>query len=216
MDKKVILLSGMPAAGKDTVTELLCRRDSRYTAFKKYRSTDGDTPLKDTYYNISKEAFRAKIEAGELLQFHCRYGRYYGIGRAELAAKLEQGRIPIIHIGRLENYYAFRQAAASLRQDTESEYALLHILLWAPLDILEERLIRREKSAAEVARRMAAAREELEDNRKWLSGGACPYTAIIKNLDADATCRRIMGMADGTEAPSEAERREFIRYAEGS
>lgn len=56
MDNKILIFSGMPASGKDTVTKELCK-NSKYVALKKYRSIDDSVELKDTYYNISREEF---------------------------------------------------------------------------------------------------------------------------------------------------------------
>lgn len=35
MDKKIVIFSGMPASGKDTVTEALCAMDNSFVPFKK-------------------------------------------------------------------------------------------------------------------------------------------------------------------------------------
>ena len=107
MDKKVVILSGMPASGKDTISEMIYEMDKRFVPFKKHRSVGKFDKIKDTYYNISHDEFEVKITNGDFIQYHQRYGRYYGISEEVLLSYLEKDEIPIIHIGRIENYMAF-------------------------------------------------------------------------------------------------------------
>lgn len=65
MDKKIIVFSGMPASGKDTVTDKLCELNSLYVPLKKYRSVGPEDKIKNTYFNITKEEFEEKIKIGQ-------------------------------------------------------------------------------------------------------------------------------------------------------
>jgi restriction endonuclease S subunit len=91
----LILLSGTPASGKDTLTKELCTIDKRFVHFKKHKIASGGK-LDDTYYLVTKKEFDQMVENGEFLQYHYRYERGYGVSYKELFFLKEQGKIPVI------------------------------------------------------------------------------------------------------------------------
>lgn len=213
MDKKIIIFSGMPASGKDTITKLLCDNpDMNFVAFKKHRSVDAGTPKKDTYYNISQEEFEQKINAGDFLQYHSRYNRYYGIDREELWQVLQSGSIPIIHIGRIENFFVFQQNLADALRIEEKECQVIHIMLWEEIDVLKKRIDSREKTDEERAKRMKAMREEFRDNKEMLDRNENPYSYIIKNTDPEKTCQAIREIVEKDDCRLGNGYEEFMRY----
>lgn len=191
MDKKIVLLSGMPASGKDTITERICKLNLRYVPIKKFRSIDVNDSIKDTYYNISKEEFREKIMKKDFVQYHERYGRYYGIDKEVLLQLLKEDKIPIIHIGRIENYYSLCEGLSDLDSKYDYSVEIIHILLWETKDVLFDRINNREEDTVEIEKRRLAMEQEFSDNISLMKSGERPYTYIIKNSDIDVTCKKI-------------------------
>lgn len=197
MDKQIIIFSGMPASGKDKLTEYLCSANSKLVAFKKYRSIrTGDTP-KNTYYNISTEAFEEMIKNGKFLQYHMRYGRYYGIAEDTMLSYLDSDMYPIIHIGRIDNYYAFTERMAIFEKKYGMKIKVHHILLWETIETLKERIKLRDKTEPEITKRTDAMLEEFNDNIDLLKHNKRPYSYIIKNTDLSVTYNKIINILDG-------------------
>lgn len=191
MAAKVIYLSGMPASGKDTVTRLICAHDPGFVFFQKHRGTAGAP--KEGYYNISPADFAAKVVAGDFLEYHGRYGRQYGVDRTVLLAHLAKGEVPIIHIGRIENYFTLRDAVVNAC-GAEG----VHILLWAPYEELCARIRARDGVAGDAKARMTAMREEFCDVSRLMHGASpLPYDAAICNWDAEVSARALSAFVRG-------------------
>lgn len=210
MDKQIIALSGMPASGKDTVTSRLCQNFPEFVPFKKFRSVTTDMPLKDTYYNITVEEFEQKIKNGDFLQYHGRYGRYYGVAEQTLLQCFEQQLIPIIHIGRIANFYDLKNGVISCETRHSISIKLYHILLWETKEALTERITLRDKTKDEVGGRIEAMEQEFQDNISLITSGERPYTAVIRNINISGTCDMIRRVINGEEFNDGYD--EFRRY----
>lgn len=191
MDKKIIVFSGMPASGKDTVTKKLCESDHAFVAFKKHRSVGDADKIKDTYFNITVEQFEQKIKNGEFIQYHGRYGRYYGIAEETLLDYLQKGQCPIIHIGRIENYYKFLNNLPSFNNKYGLRTAVYHIQLWETMETLRGRIVLRDRSEEEINKRLEAMEQEFEDNIKMMDRAEKPFTYVVRNTDLTKTCDKI-------------------------
>lgn len=191
----VVCISGMPASGKDTISARLHELDERFVCFEKHRSSDGAP--KNGYVNISPAEFAEKVKRGDFLQYHERYGRSYGIDRKSLFDILSQGKIPIIHVGRIENYIVLKDGLLH----GENGIRLIHIQLWETEDCLKDRIVKRDKSPEEIKRRLTALRQEFEEVKALMDGNAHPFDLIVKNSDIEETCRKIKGVVfDGRTA----------------
>lgn len=199
MDKKIIVFSGMPASGKDTVTDKLCELNSLYVPLKKYRSVGPEDKIKNTYFNITKEEFEEKIKIGQFLQYHKRYGRYYGIAEKTLFDLLEKGKTPIIHIGRIQNYHMFCNNLPIFEKKYDISVKVVHILLWETEDVLSKRIVARDKNVQEIAKRKEAMEQEFNDNILLMQNDEHPYSIIIKNLKPDSTCKIIINYLEKSE-----------------
>ncbi|MDA3055913.1 MULTISPECIES: hypothetical protein [unclassified Campylobacter] len=178
----LIIFSGMPASGKDTITELLIK-DDNFIAFKKHKSVESSDILKDTYYNISKLEFEKKIKNNDFLQFHERYGHYYGVERNEIMKNIDKHQI--IHIGRIENYYILKDNISKIPNSPK----IYHFLLCENAELLKERIINREKNQNEMQKRILALEQEFDDLKDILR--QMPFDLVIKNTDQIKTTNLI-------------------------
>lgn len=181
MDTPVILLSGTPASGKDTITEQLINEyTGTYVHFKKHRASS-PKQIKETYYNVNKSTFESMIKQGEFIQYHERYNRYYGISRKVLEDYIIQGLKPIIHTGKLENIMTI---------NTNVNHSTVKILLWTTKDIIKERLMFRHKNDSdEISKRLEAAKEEMKELK--INGNLDIFDLIIENKDMHYTVKLI-------------------------
>jgi guanylate kinase len=105
------------------------------------------------YYFRSAQEFDDLVRAGELLEWARVFGRGYGSPRAPVARALAEGRDVAFDI----DWQGHRQLRAALPGDVVSAF-----LLPPSLAELEARLLQRAgEGAAEIARRMQAARSEM-------------------------------------------------------
>lgn len=179
MDLRIIVLSGMPASGKDTVTLALTKKHPDFVHFKKHKFSI--SPFKETYINISKENFIAEINANNFLQYSERYGNYYGIHKCNLSNLLKSGKIPVIHSGRISG---FKELHKNLN-DWNPKIKIYHILLWQEMPVLEKRLRERERTEVDYLKRVVAANEEFQEFYKIENSSYVNY--YIKNVDLDET-----------------------------
>ncbi|WP_135468584.1 guanylate kinase [Crenalkalicoccus roseus] len=123
------------------------------------------------YFFRSPAEFEAMVAAGAFLE-HARFlGRAYGTPRAPVEAALAAGRDVLFDI----EWQGHRQLKASLPEDVVGVF-----LLPPSMAELERRLrARGQDSEAEIARRLAAAREEIAH---WDE-----FDHVLVNEDFDAT-----------------------------
>jgi guanylate kinase len=109
MNRAALILYGPPAAGKDTITAELVQLDRRYTPFRRIKIGNGNTDG----YRLSGRAELHKLRAdSQVLYENERYGNRYVVDEPHLAAILDGGGIPIIHIGQLDGITALRRYPA--------------------------------------------------------------------------------------------------------
>jgi guanylate kinase len=119
------------------------------------------------YYFQSPEGFARMAEMGELLEWATVFGRSYGSPRAPVEAALAAGRDVLFDI----DWQGFRQLRAALPGDVVGVFVLP-----PSLAELEARLqARGGDDDAEIARRMAAARNEISH--------AAEFDHVVVNRD---------------------------------
>jgi guanylate kinase len=93
-----ILLYGPPAAGKDTVTDALAELDARYVSFTRLKIGAGKTKG----YRMGTPEQLAALEArGDVVYRNERYGNIYVVDRPGLEQAMEDGRVPVVHLGQM-------------------------------------------------------------------------------------------------------------------
>ncbi|MER6610131.1 guanylate kinase [Streptomyces sp. NPDC000927] len=96
--RRGILLYGPPAAGKDTITDVLTELDARYVRFARLKIGEGNTKG----YRMGTPEQLAALEArGDVIYRNERYGNIYVVDRPGLENAMEGGRIPVIHLGQM-------------------------------------------------------------------------------------------------------------------
>lgn len=155
--KRILLLSGTPASGKDAVTDELLRFSPVFSRFRKHKAGTGGRQ-DATYVHVMKDVFEAMVRQGAFAQWHGRYGRGYGISWSELDAAWAASRIPIIHNGKQENVRDLMDLPG---------VHVWHVLLLSGADETRQRLATRAPSdEQEISARMTAyeaERDELAD-----------------------------------------------------
>lgn len=174
--KPVLLMSGTPASGKDTLSSLLVNINPRFRHFKKHRGSNQPKDDK-TYIHVSLAQFLALTEEGEFVQFHSRYERGYGVSRTELERHWQQNEIPIIHVGKYENIAPF------LKADLDAS----SVLLMVSLNETRKRLTERHRGDnEEIEKRLAAYHEERQELASLIaSGEALDFDLILDNSGSD-------------------------------
>lgn len=151
----LIVLSGPSGVGKDSVLARLkgsaAGMDFAVTATtrpRRGREKDGVD-----YHFIPRQRFEAMISDGELLEWAEVYGNLYGVPRQPVERSLERGRDVLVKVD--------VQGAATIRRAVPQ--AVLIFLAPPSMAELERRLRRRRtESAADMERRIATARAEME------------------------------------------------------
>ena len=171
------VISGPSGVGKDALmTRLLADGDFRRPVTMTARPPRPGEADGVHYHFASREGFEAAIAAGELLEHALVHGTYYGTPRRSLRDALASGLDVLLQVD--------VQGARALREVLDGAF----FVFIAPesLDQLEGRL--RERSGTdgeEIARRLASARAELEQQHA--------FDAVVVNIegDLDGTVERV-------------------------
>ena len=150
-----LVLAAPSGAGKTTLTRALLAREPDLT-LSISATTRAPRPGEHDgthYHFVSQERFDVMVATGELLEHAGVFGRSYGSPRAPVEAALAAGRDIVFDI----DWQGSRQLRTALPGDVVSLFVLP-----PSLAELDRRLRGRQgDSAAEIARRMARARDEM-------------------------------------------------------
>ena len=175
MSKNVIvLLSGTPASGKDTITQKMGEINPRFALFKKHKSGLGGK--KDgSYIHVDENAFDSLLASNEFIQHHTRYDRRYGVSLLELGKFFDMNIIPVIHVGKYENI-------ASLVKSRNLE--CYSILLMASRQTTKSRLaFRHPDDKEEQIKRLTAYDEERRELSELYAEGKSIDIDLVVNTD---------------------------------
>jgi len=168
-----LVLASAPGGGKTSVSRKLLETEPELT-LSVSATTRAPRPGETEgvhYFFRTMEAFEAGIAAGEFLEHASFLGRRYGTPRAPVEAALAAGRDVLFDI----EWQGHRQLKATMPGDVVGVF-----LLPPSLAELERRLRGRGQDPEdEIARRMAAARTEMEH---WDE-----FDHVLVNAEFDAT-----------------------------
>ena len=164
-------MSSPSGAGKTTLSRRLLAADGNITMSVSVTTRPprpGETSGKD-YHFISKDAFAAMRDTGELLEWAEVFGNFYGTPKKPVDEALALGRDVLFDI----DWQGTQQLAQAMEDD------LVRIFILPPsAEELRERLIRRaQDSSVSVAKRMAKAADEISH---WPE-----YDYVIVNEDVN-------------------------------
>jgi guanylate kinase len=100
--QKIIIITAPSGAGKTSITRYLLNTHPDKLAFSISAATRRPRGMEQNskdYYFISQEAFTAKIQADEFVEWEMVYeGKYYGTLKSELQRIWAEGKVPILDI----------------------------------------------------------------------------------------------------------------------
>ena len=159
---KMVVISGPSGAGKSTV----CRRilEDAKVQFSVSATTRAIRPGEIDgcdYHFLDKQTFRAKVAAGEFIEYASVHGNMYGTLRAPVQTALSAGRHVLLEID--------VQGALQIK---DQEIAGLYIFIAPPsFEELRRRLVGRGTEAPEVVeRRLKKAEDEYRERVKYDAG----------------------------------------------
>lgn len=152
----IIVLSAPSGSGKTTIARYLLEHfpRMRFSVSATTRAMrQGETDGKD-YHFLSKEEFRHKIDAGEVIEYEEIYGNYYGTLRSEVERAEADDAILLCDVDVL--------GAKNFKREYPRD---AHLIFIAPpsLEAARRRLEKRgTESAEQIQRRMDRAAMEME------------------------------------------------------
>jgi len=99
MSGQGVVLYGPPASGKDTITHALHLRDPSFVQFRRLKCGSGRTT---GYRMISRDELAETRHRGDVLWENSRYGSTYVVDRSFLLQQVNEGNVPVVHLGQVE------------------------------------------------------------------------------------------------------------------
>ena len=168
MSGLLFIVSAPSGAGKSRLVNELLAAD-RHVRLSISHTTRAPRPGEEDgreYHFVSRETFTAMVAAGQFVEHAEVYGNLYGTSKGAIAAPLAAGEDIVLEID--------WQGAAQVRAKFGDAAGIF--ILPPSLDVLEVRLRARGQDNAEsIARRLAAAREDMSHFRE--------FDYVIINLD---------------------------------
>ncbi|MFJ5208434.1 ATP-binding protein [Streptomyces nigra] len=189
-----MILYGPPGSGKDTITRELCRLRPEFVLFERLKAGPGRT----TGYRLTTiDHIEELSRAGELLYRNARYEAEYAIDRQGVAALVDGGRIPVLHMGQV----------AGVRAVAGFPVHWIRVLLWCPLDVTESRSVGR--GDMDVNARTKAWHETRED---LLTHEAEPWTLTLRTdqLTPGVSAVAIIDALTGSASAESRDIRELV------
>lgn len=166
----LFIVSAPSGAGKTSLVKALLQAGIDLTLSISYTSRPARPEEMDgrDYHFVSREIFEQKLEQGEFLESAELYGNLYGTSQKWINETIESGHDILLEID--------SQGAQQVRRNFPQAVGIF--VLPPSLAVLETRLRQRGQDSAEaIARRLAAAREEIGHV------GEYDYVIINEKLD---------------------------------
>lgn len=184
MAGRLFVVSGPAGAGKGTIIERVrsSRPDLALSVSATTRAPRAGEAHGVSYYFLSEEDFRARVDGGEFLEWAEVHGNLYGTLKSEVESRLLQGSL-ILEID--------TQGAFNVREMMPG--CVLVFIAPPSLEVLRERLVGRGSETPQtLAVRMANAEVEMERSAR--------YDAVVVNDDLDAAVAEVLSVMARYEA----------------
>jgi len=166
----LFILSAPSGTGKTSLIEALSQTDTDLSLSVSYTSLSmrlGEVEGRD-YYFVERKIFEQMLERGEFLESAEVYGNLYGTSQKWINKAIDSGQDILLEID--------TQGAQQVRRVFSNAVSIF--VLPPSIKVLETRLRNRNQDCEEaIARRMAAARQEISHVREY------DYVIINENLD---------------------------------
>ncbi len=175
----MLLISGPSGSGKSTICKRLL--EDPKVVFSVSATTrmirEGEVHGRD-YFFLDKEEFRAKVEAGEFLEWAEVYGNLYGTLREPMEKAISEGFVYLVEID--------VQGALQLRSLGEPG---LYVFIAPPsFEVLEARLRGRGSESEEaLKRRLGKAEDEYRERHR--------YHHVVVNDDLEVAIQEVRTIA---------------------
>lgn len=184
---QMVVVSGPSGAGKSTICKRLLQ-DPRIVfsvSATTRKRREGEVDGRD-YHFLTRDEFRAKVEAGEFIEWAEVFGNLYGTLRKPMLATLESGKTCLLEID--------VQGALQLKAIGEPG---IYVFIAPPdFEELRKRLVARNTETPEaLERRLHKAEDEYRERVKY------DHVVVNDDLDQAVLCvKRILGLDEPARA----------------
>ena len=181
-----MVVSGPSGAGKSSVVAGLARRlPFHFSVSMTTRPARPGEADGAAYFFVGRERFLSAVGSGELLEWAEYSGHLYGTPRAQVEGPLDAGEDVLLDI----ELRGAEQVKAAFPE------AVFIFVAPPSLRVLEQRLRGRGDTGDEqVARRLAVAREQIEQARSW-------FDHIVVNDDLERAIGEVAGILSAPKPP---------------
>ncbi|MEG0833275.1 MAG: guanylate kinase [Oscillospiraceae bacterium] len=176
-ERNLIVVSGPSGCGKDTVVKELMKlcNKVKLSVSCTTRKPRGNEIDKESYYFLTREEFKARIDSKRMLEYTEYAGNLYGTPMDELEEKMVGDSVVVLII----------EVKGAKNVKTAYPDSMCAFIVPPSIEALEERLRKRcTEDEENIKRRLEIAREELKELDY--------YDIAIENLDADVCAKKLL------------------------
>ena len=183
MQGKLLVISGLSAAGKGTVAKALVEKFDNYvlSISATTRERRGSEVDGVDYFFISRDDFKKRIDGGDFLEYAEYVGNFYGTPKSFVIEKLKAGINVILEI----------EMQGALKVKKVYDEAVLVFFLPKSAKVQKERLINRKRDdESQIKKRIQQAIVDAEYAKH--------YDYILVNDDLEDSIKDMQKIANGT------------------
>lgn len=177
----LVVISGPSGAGKGTICKYLTesQKDLELSVSATTRAPRTGEIEGKNYYFISVDAFKVRIENGELLEYANVYDNYYGTPKGKVVEKLKAGKTVILEI----------DIQGALKVKKAYPEGVFIFIVPPSIDELQKRIITRATDTIEViGKRMKCVKDELVYAKE--------YDYVVMNDNLEVAVSKIKNIID--------------------